>query len=67
MKKFAVLLSSICFAAAAPFANSSEDGLDLMPKVEGVEITHYVRDAGAPAVKGDDEFYARGTGGISPQ
>jgi hypothetical protein len=68
MKKLAVLLSAIGFAAAAPLANASEDGLDLMPsRVEGVEITHFVRDSGAPAVNSDDTFYARGTGGISPQ
>jgi hypothetical protein len=65
MKKLAVLLTVIGFAA--PFAYASEDGLELMPsRVEGVEITHFVSDAGAPALKGDDEFYARGTGGISP-
>jgi hypothetical protein len=67
MKKLTVLLSAIGFATAASLVNASEDGLDLMPKVEGVEITHYVRDAGASAVKSNDEFYARGTGGISPQ
>ena len=66
MKKFAILLTAIGFAAAAPLATASEDGLDLMPKVEGVEITHYVRDAGASAPASSDEFYAKGTGGISP-
>jgi hypothetical protein len=67
MKKLAALLSIVGFAAT-PFANASEDGLELMPnRVEGVEITHFVRDAGSPAETGDDAFYARGTGGISPQ
>jgi hypothetical protein len=68
MKKFAILLSAIGFAAAAPLAGASEDGLELMPsRVEGVEITHFVRDAGTPAVSSEEAFYARGTGGISPQ
>jgi hypothetical protein len=68
MKKFAILLTAIGFAAAAPLATASEDGIDLMPKVEGVEITHFVRDdAGSSPVKSSDEFYARGTGGLSPQ
>ncbi len=68
MKKFAILLSAIGFAAAAPFAIASEDGLELMPsRIEGVEITHFVRDAGTPALNDADAFYARGTGGVSPQ
>ena len=68
MKKFAVLLSAIGFAIAAPLATASEDGLELMPsRIEGVEITHFVRDAGAPAPSDADAFYARGTGGVSPQ
>lgn len=69
MKKLAILLSAIGFAAATPLASASnEDGLDLMPsRVEGVEITHFVRDSGAAAVSEADTFYARGTGGISPQ
>jgi hypothetical protein len=52
--------------AAAPLANASEDGIELMPRVEGVEVTHYVRDTGT-AVSSSDEFYAKGTSGISPQ
>jgi hypothetical protein len=36
-------------------------------RIEGVEITHFVRDAGAPALSDADAFYARGTGGVSPQ
>jgi hypothetical protein len=67
MKKLAVLLTAIGLSAVAPFATASEDGLDLMPKVSGVETTSYIHDV-APAVNsGADEFYARGTGGISPQ
>jgi hypothetical protein len=69
MKKLVMLLSAIGFAAAAPLASAAnEDGLDLMPsRVEGVEITHFVRDAGKPEVNEAEAFYARGTGGISPQ
>jgi hypothetical protein len=67
MKKLAVLLSAIAISAVAPFAVASEDGIDLMPRVEGVEITHYVLDSNAPARSEDDAFYARGTGGLSPQ
>ena len=36
-------------------------------RIEGVEITHFVRDADAPALSSEDVFFARGTGGISPQ
>ena len=67
MKKFAILLTAIGFAAAAPLASASEDGIDLMPRVEGVEITHFVRDQGSSTVPSSDGFYALGTGGISPQ
>jgi hypothetical protein len=67
MKKLAILLSVIGISAVAPFATASEDGIDLMPRVEGVEITHYVQDAAAPARSEDDAFYSRGTGGLSPQ
>jgi len=68
MKKVAILLTAIGFAATAPFAIASEDGLELMPsRIEGVEITHFVRDAGTPAPSDADAFYARGTGGVSPQ
>ncbi|HET9043308.1 MAG TPA: hypothetical protein VFN70_09190 [Burkholderiales bacterium] len=67
MKKVAILLTAIGFAAAAPFAIASEDGIDLMPRVEGVEITHFVRDLGPSTVSSADGFYALGTGGISPQ
>ncbi|MFO1362881.1 MAG: hypothetical protein U1F45_10455 [Burkholderiales bacterium] len=68
MKKLAALLTAIALSAAAPFAAASnEDGLDLMPtRSEGVEITHFVREAGAPAPSAEDVFYALGTGGISP-
>jgi hypothetical protein len=38
-----------------------------MPRVEGVEITHFVRDQGSSTVSSADGFYALGTGGISPQ
>jgi hypothetical protein len=68
MKKVAILLTAIGFSAAAPFAIASEDGIDLMPgRIEGVEITHFVRDAGTPAPSDADVFFARGTGGVSPQ
>jgi hypothetical protein len=68
MKKVAILLTAIGISATAPFAIASEDGLDLMPsRIEGVEITHFVRDAGTPAPSDADAFYARSTGGVSPQ
>ena len=67
MKKVAILLTAIGFAAAAPLANASEDGIDLMPRVEGVEITHFVRDQGSSTESSADGFYSLGTGGISPQ
>jgi len=67
MKKFAILLTAIGFAAATPFAIASEDGLDLMPRIEGVEITHFVRDQGSATVPSSDGFYALGTSGVSPQ
>lgn len=69
MKKLAVLLSAIGFAAVAPLATASEDGLDLMPKWRSVEATQYVRDDGAHAgaTSDADAFYSRGTGGIPPQ
>jgi len=38
-----------------------------MPKARGIETTQYVSDEGSPAVKSSDEFYALGTGGLSPQ
>jgi len=65
MKKLAILLTAIGFAAAAPLATASEDGIDLMPKVGGIEMTQYVSDASA--VKSSDEFYNLGTGGVSAQ
>ncbi|MGH8695512.1 MAG: hypothetical protein ACREVS_03465 [Burkholderiales bacterium] len=67
MKKFAVLLAVIGFAAAAPLATASEDGIDLMPNARGIEMTQYVSDAGSSAVTSSDEFYNLGTGGVSPQ
>jgi hypothetical protein len=67
MKKLAALLTAVALSAAAPFATASEDGLDLMPsRTEGVDITHFVRDAGAPTASAEDAFFALGTGGVSP-
>jgi hypothetical protein len=67
VKKVAVLLTAIGIAAAAPLAGASEDGLDLMPSVRGIEHTQYVRDEAPSAGPSADAFYSRGTGGISPQ
>ncbi len=67
MKKFAVLLTVIGLAAVAPLAGANEDGIDLMPKARGIETTNYVSDQGATAVKGSEEFYNLGNGGVSPQ
>jgi hypothetical protein len=66
MKKFAILLTAIGLAAAAPLASANEDGLSLMPKADGVELTQYV-DEGSAAIRSSDEFYNVGTGGVSPQ
>jgi len=65
MKKLAILLTAIGFAAAAPLATASEDGIDLMPNARGIELTSYVSDA--TAVKSSEEFYNLGNGGVSPQ
>ena len=65
MKKLIVLLTAIGFAAAAPLAGASEDGIDLMPNARGIELTTYVSDANA--VKSSEEFYNLGNGGVSPQ
>lgn len=65
MKKLAILLTAIGFAAAAPLATASEDGIDLMPNARGIEMTQYVSDA--TAVKSSDEFYNLGTGGVPAQ
>ena len=67
MKKLAVLLTAIGFAAAAPLASADTAQLELMPKVGGIEMTQFVRDEGSSAVKSSDEFYNLGTGGISAQ
>jgi hypothetical protein len=67
MKKFAVLLTVIGLAAAAPLASANEDGLALMPKADGIELTQYVSDEGSAAIRSSDEFYNAGTGGVSPQ
>ena len=67
MKKLAVLLTAIGFAAASPLASADTAQLELMPKVGGIEITQFVRDEGASAAKGSDELFNLGTGGVSPQ
>jgi hypothetical protein len=64
MKKFAVLLA---LAVAAPLAVADTAQLELMPKVDGIEMTRYVRDEGAAAVTSSEEFYNLGNGGVSPQ
>jgi len=64
MKKFAVLLA---LAVAAPLAVADTAQLELMPKADGIEFTQYVRDEGSTAVKGSEEFYNLGNGGVSPQ
>ena len=67
MKKLAILLTAIGFAAAAPLASADTAQLELMPKVDGIEMTRFVADEGSSAVKSSDEFYNLGTGGISAQ
>ncbi len=65
MKKLAILLTAIGFAAAAPLASADTAQLELMPNARGIEMTQYVGDAGA--VKSSNEFYNLGTGGVSPE
>ena len=68
MKRVAKLLTVVAIAVASPLAAASEDGLDLMPNVRGIERTFYVQDvAPASGASSDDTFYSLGTGGISPQ
>jgi len=67
MKKLAILLTAIGFAAAAPLASADTAQLELMPKVDGIEMTQFVRDEGSSAIKSSDEFYNLGTGGVSPE
>jgi len=67
MKKLAILLTAIGFAAAAPLASADTAQLELMPNARGIEMTQYVSDAGSTAVKSSDEFYNLGTSGVSPQ
>jgi hypothetical protein len=66
MKKFAVLLAAIGLAATASLANADTAQLELMPKVDGIEMTQYV-DEGSVSIKSSEEFYSLGTGGVSPQ
>lgn len=68
MKRVATLLSAVCIAVVAPLAGASEDGLDLMPGVRGIERTSYVQEvAPVSSAPADDAFYSRSTGGIPPQ
>lgn len=67
MKKLAILLTAIGFAAAAPLASADTAQLELMPKVDGIEMTQFVRDVGSSAIKSSNEFYNLGTGGVSPE
>ena len=68
MKRVAKLLTVVAIAVASPLVAASEDGLDLMPGVRGIERTSYVQDvAPAASASSEDAFYSRGTGGISPQ
>ena len=67
MRKFAVLLTAIGLAAAAPLATADTAQLELMPAVGGAETTQFVIEKSAPAVESDSAFYNLGTGGISPQ
>jgi hypothetical protein len=66
MKKFAVLLAAIGLAATASLANADTAQLELMPKVDGIEMTQYV-DEGSVSIKSSEAFYSLGTGGVSPQ
>jgi hypothetical protein len=68
MKRVSTLLTVVCIAIASPLAGASEDGLDLMPSLRGIERTSYLQDvAPAASASTEDAFYSRGTGGIPPQ
>lgn len=70
MKKLAAVLAAIGFATIAPLAAADTAQLELMPTVGGAEFTLYLPEASARALEsgnGSDEFFARHTGGISPQ
>jgi len=67
MRKLAVLMTAIGLSAVAPLAAADTAQLELLPTVAGIESTQYIRAEGSSAVENSDEFYARGTGGVSPQ
>lgn len=67
MTKYAALLTAVALAAAAPLASADTAQLELLPTVAGIESTQYIRAEGSSAAENSDEFYARGTGGVSPQ
>ncbi len=64
MKKFAVLLG---LAVAAPLAIADTAQLELMPKVDGIEMTQYVSDEGSTAIHSFELPYTLGTGGVWPE
>ncbi len=65
MKKLAVLLAAIGFAVAAPLAGADTAQLDLLPKVDGIEMTQHVAEG--ISEQRPDAFYNLGTGGVSPE
>ncbi|MCL4800874.1 MAG: hypothetical protein KJ025_14885 [Burkholderiales bacterium] len=67
MRKLAVLMTAIGLSAVAPLAAADTAQLELLPTVAGIESTQYIRAEGSSAAENSDEFYARGTGGVSPQ
>ncbi|MCZ7565030.1 MAG: hypothetical protein M5U08_15640 [Burkholderiales bacterium] len=67
MRKLTVLMTVIGLSAIAPLAAADTAQLELLPTVAGIERTQYIRDESPSAVANDDAFYARGTGGVSPQ
>jgi hypothetical protein len=68
MRKFAALLTTIVLSAAAPLASADTAQLELLPKVDGIEMTQYVpNEVSAPADNASDAIFYRHTGGVSPQ
>jgi hypothetical protein len=68
MRKYAALLTAIVLSTAAPLASADTAQLELLPKVDGVEMTQYVpNEVSSPAANASDAIFFAHTGGVSPQ
>jgi hypothetical protein len=69
MKKLNVLIATVGFATAAPFASADTAQLELLPRVGGAEMIQFVKgdDAAAAAeVRKTEAIFYANTGGVSP-